>query len=168
MAPMVRPVPRRMGRRLVSPATKVILPPVVGFVLLAGNAATYLFVGAGRTESAFFLVVPSVVLFAAFAVGGFQLVRRAVNRTSDLVVAMFVAPVALILFGFFRGLDPGGLLLVYRAFDFLDYALAALIAIALVGAWRPVGPSRPARAGLVAGFLVALLARAPRARRPPA
>ncbi|TLZ68021.1 MAG: hypothetical protein E6K12_02625 [Methanobacteriota archaeon] len=168
MAPMVRPVPRRMGRRLVSPATKVILPPVVGFVLLAGNAATNLFVGAGRTESAFFLVVPSIVLFAAFAVGGFQLVRRTVNRTSDLIVAMFVAPVALILFGFFRGLDPGGLLLVYRAFDFLDYALAVLIAVAFVGAWRAVGPSRPARAALVTGFLVALLASTPMAWNTPA
>src|SRR5256886_12035678 len=92
MAPMVRPVPRRMGRRLVSPATKVILPPVVGFVLLAGNASTNLFVGAGRTESAFFLVLPSIVLFAAFAVAGFQPRRPTRKRANPPAPSHVAAP----------------------------------------------------------------------------
>jgi hypothetical protein len=85
----------------------------------------------------------------------------------DLVVAMLVAPIALILFGFFRGLDPLGLTLVYRAFDFLDFALAILVAVAFVAAWSALR-SGPRRALLGVGFLAILLATTPMAWNTPA
>jgi hypothetical protein len=85
----------------------------------------------------------------------------------DLVVAMLVAPIALILFGFFRGLDPLGQVLVYRAFDFLDYALAVLVAVAFVAAWS-VLQMRPLRVLIAVGFLAALLATTPMAWNTPA
>src|SRR5216117_4521746 len=78
------------------------------------------------------------------------------------------ADLALIVFGFLRGLDPGGFLLVYRAFDFLDYALAVLIGVAFVAAWRGIGRSRAARAGLGVAFLAALLLTTPMAWNTPA
>jgi hypothetical protein len=168
IVPLARPAKRRIGRRIVSPVTRAILPPALGFVLLIGNASTNLFVGAVGTQPGFLPVLPSIVVFAAFAVAGFQLVRRTTNRTNDLVVSMLVSPIALILFGFLRGLDPGGLLLVYRAFDFLDYSLAVLIGVAFVAAWRGIGRSNPARALLVTGFLAALLATTPMAWNTPA
>jgi len=114
------------------------------------------------------LVLPSLLVFAAFAVGGLQILRRTTNRANDLIVSMLVAPVALIVFGFLRGLDPGGFLLVYRAFDFLDYALAVLIGVAFVAAWRGIGRSRAARAGLGVAFLAALLLTTPMAWNTPA
>src|SRR2546430_15986905 len=87
---------------------------------------------------------------------------------NDLIVSMLVAPVALILFGLLRGLDPERFLIVYRSVDFLDYAFAILIGVAFVADWRWLGPWRTAKAALLAGFLVALLATSPMARNTPA
>jgi len=168
IAPMARPAKRRIGRPIVGPATRLILPPAVGFFLLLENASAGLFVGTGETRPALLLVLPSLLVFAAFAVGGLQILRRTTNRANDLIVSMLVAPVALIVFGFLRGLDPGGFLLVYRAFDFLDYALAVLIGVAFVAAWRGIGRSRAARAGLGVAFLAALLLTTPMAWNTPA
>jgi hypothetical protein len=168
IAPMARPVRRRIGRRIVSPATKAVLPPALGLAAMLGNASTNLFVGTARTQPAFLQVLPALVVFAVSSVVGLQLVRRTTNRTNDLVVSMIAAPVALVLFGFLRGLDPGGLLLVYRALDFLDYALAILIAVAFVAAWRSLARFRPARAVLVTALLVSLLATTPMAWNTPA
>src|SRR2546427_10165986 len=81
---------------------------------------------------------------------------------------MLVAPVALILFGLLRGLDPESLLIVYRSVDFLDYALAILIGVAFVAAWRWLGPWRPAKAVFGAGLPAALLATTPMAWATPA
>src|SRR5256885_12636038 len=113
-------------------------------------------------------MLPAIAVLAAFAVTGYQLVRRTTNRANDLVVSMLVAPVALILFGLLRGLDPESLLIVYRSVDFLDYAFAILIGVAFVAAWRWLGPWRPAKAVLVAGLLAALLATTPMAWDTPA
>ena len=94
--------------------------------------------------------------------------RPAAERQRAPVAFAILAPVALIVFGFLRGLDPGGFLLVYRAFDFLDYALAVLIGVAFVAAWRGIGRSRAARAGLGVAFLAALLLTTPMAWNTPA
>jgi len=84
------------------------------------------------------------------------------------VISMLVAPVALILFGLLRGLDPEGLLILYRSIDFLDYAFAVLIGVAFVAAWRWLGPRRGAKAILFTGLLAALLATTPMAWNTPA
>src|SRR2546422_2664450 len=81
---------------------------------------------------------------------------------------MLAAPVALILFGLIRGLDPESLVIVYRSIDFLDYAFAALAGIGFVAAWNWLRPWRPARTALVAGFAAALLATTPMAWNAPA
>ena len=168
LASTARPAKSRIGRRLVSPVARAVLPPVLGFALLLGNASTNLFVGTATTQPAFFQVLPAIVVFAAFGVSGFQLTRRTTNRANDLMVSMIVAPVALIVFGMLHGLDPEGLLLVYRAFDFLDYALAVLIAVAFVAAWKGLARFRPARAFLMTGLVLSLIATAPMAWNTPA
>src|SRR5207247_10100148 len=123
-------------------------PPVLVFALLLATASTHLFVGTATSQPPFSQVRPALVVFAAFGVSGFQLTRRTTNRANVLMVSMIVAPVALIVFGMLHGLDPEGLLLVYRAFDFLDYALAVLIAVAFVAAWNGLARLRPAPAFL--------------------
>lgn len=162
IGPTFRPQKRRFGHGKVGAAAKAILPPAIGFALLLGNASTSLFVGTITTPPAFLEEMPSLLVLAAFGIGGFVLVRRTTNRMGDLVVAMLVAPIALILFGFFRGLDPLGQVLVYRAFDFLDYALAILVAVAFVAVWGALR-MRPLRVLLAVGFLAALLATTPMA-----
>ena len=59
-------------------------------------------------------------------------------------------------------------MLVYRALDFLDYALAILIAVAFVAAWKSLARFRLARATLVTGLLVSLIATTPMAWNTPA
>jgi hypothetical protein len=162
IGPAFRPQKGRFGHGKVAAAAKAALPPAIGFALLLGNASTSVFVGTTSTSPAFLQGMPPLLVLAALCIGGFVLVRRTTNRMGDLVVAMLVAPIALILFGFFRGLDPLGQVLVYRAFDFLDYALAVLVAVAFVATWSALRAG-PWRALLGAGFLAALLATTPMA-----
>jgi len=136
--------------------------------VVLGNARNGLFAGAVGTQSALLEMLPAIGVLAAFAVAGYQLVRQTTNRTNDLVISMLVAPVALILFGLLRGLDPEGLLILYRSIDFLDYAFAVLIGVAFVAAWRWLGPWRPAQGVLLAGLLAAALATTPMAWNTPA
>jgi len=168
IAPMSRPARVRVGRRLVSPATHVILPPAVGVVVILANAQGSLFAGALPTQPAFLALLPAFAVLTAFVLAGYQLVRRTSNRANDLVTSMLVAPVAMVLFGFLRGLDAQSLVIVYRSFDFLDYALALLAAVAFVAAWKGLRPRRAARLALVGGFLAALLATTPMAWNTPA
>src|SRR5438093_1564561 len=163
-----RPARPRVGRRFVSPVARGILVPAIGILVVLGNARNGLFAGAVGTQSALLEVLPAIGVLAAFAVAGYQLVRRTTNRTNDLVVSMLVAPVALIVFGLLHGLDPEGLLILYRSIDFLDYAFAVLIGVAFVAAWRWLGPRKGAKAVLVVGLLVALLATTPMAWNTPA
>ena len=168
IVPMGRPARPRIGRRFVSPVARGILVPAIGILVVLGNARNGLFAGAVGTQFGLLQMLPAIGVLAAFAVGGYQLARRTTNRINDLVVAMLVAPVALILFGLLRGLDPESLLILYRSVDFLDYAFAILIGVAFVAAWRWLGSWRPAKAVLVAGFLAALLSTTPMAWDTPA
>ncbi len=168
VAPMGRPASLRLGRRLVSPATRAMVPPAIGVAVVLGNAWTSLFAGAVGTQPGLLAVLPAIGVLAAFVLAGYQIVRRTTNRVNDLVVSMLVAPVALVLFGFLRGLDPGGLVIVYRSFDYLDYAFAVLIAIGFVAAWKRLRASRSGRTALVTGFLAAVLATTPIAWNTPA
>lgn len=168
IAPMGRPARLRVGQRFVSPVARGILVPAIGFLVVLGNAQRGLFAGAIGTQSGLLQMLPAIGVLAAFAVAGYQHVRRTTNRTNDLVVSMLVAPVALILFGLLRGLDPESLLIVYRSVDFLDYAFAILIGVAFVAAWRWLGPRRAAKAVLLTGFLAALLGTTPMAWNTPA
>ena len=168
IAPMGRPATLRLGQRFVSPLARGILVPAIGVLVVLGNARNGLFAGAIGTQSGLLQMLPAIGVLAAFALAGYQLVRRTTNRANDLVVSMLVAPVALILFGLLRGLDPESLLIVYRSVDFLDYAFAILIGVAFVAAWRWLGPWPPAKAVLVAGLLGTLLATTPMAWDTPA
>lgn len=163
LLPVALPRRRRTDRRRASPVARAAIPPALGLLVVLGNRGNGLFVGAAGTQPGLLSVLPAVLVFAAFAVAGFQLLRRTTNRMADVVAAMLVAPIALTLLGLLRGLDATGLTLVYRAFDFMDYAVAALVAVAFVAAWRGLRPVKPARGLLAAGFLATLLATTPMA-----
>lgn len=163
IASMARPAKRRIGRRLVTPVSRAILPPVIAVAVLVANARTSIFTGVLGTQPAFLWILPAIAVVAALAVVGYQMVRRTSNRANDLIVSMLIAPVALILFGFFRGLDPQSLVIVYRSVDFWDYALAVLVGVAVAAAWKALRPRRYARAALAMGLLAVLLATTPMA-----
>lgn len=168
LASMARPVRVRIGQRLVRPVTHVLLPPAVAIAGVLANSRTSLFAGTLSTQPGLLGILPPIAALAAFALVGYQLVRRTTNRGATLVLAMLVAPVALVLFGLLRGLDPLSLIVVYRSFDFLDYALAILVGVAFAAAWKFLRPWPVGRAVLAAGFLALLLATTPMAWDTPA
>ncbi len=158
---MTRPASVRTGARLVRPAGPILFVPVVAFAALLVNARMDLFAGVLETQPALEPIMVAVVALVAFAFLGYQLLRRTANRFSDLVIAMGIAPVALVLFAFLRGLDGLSQVLVYRSFDFLDYGLAVAVGAGFALVWRRLRRRDAARLLLAAGFLGILLATTP-------
>ena len=100
----------------------------LAFAAVLVNARLDLFAGVVGTQPALETVFPAAAVVVVFAFLGYQLVRRTTNRMNDLLVAMAVAPVALVLFAFLRGLDALSQTLVYRSFDFLGYTFRGRLA----------------------------------------
>ncbi len=157
---MARPVPMRPGARAVHPVGPILLVPAVAFAVLLANAQTDLFAGVVETQSAFLPILPAVAALVALAFLGYQLLRRTANPLTDLVLAMGIAPVALVLFAFLRGLDGLSQVLVYRSFDFVDYGLAVAVGVGFVYAWHRLRRA-PAQLVLGAALLSVLLATTP-------
>ena len=164
---MSRPAPLRPGASLVRPAGPILFVPAAAFLALLANARTDLFAGVLPTQPALLPVLSAVAALVALAFVGYQLLRRTANRATDLVLAMGIAPVALVLFAFLRGLDGLSQVLVYRSFDFLDYGLAVVVGVGFAYAWHRLRRTS-ARLVLGAAFLGALLATTPIAWNPQA
>ena len=165
---MTRPRTPLPGRRLVRPVGPILIVPAAAFAALLLNARIDLFAGVLPTQPALEPVLVAVVALVALAFPGYQLLRRTASPLADVVVAMGIAPVALVLFAFLRGLDGLSQVLVYRSFDFLDYGLAVAVGVGLAFAWTRLRAHQGARLALAAGLLVVLLATTPIAWNPQA
>jgi hypothetical protein len=163
LAPAWRAVSVRPGRRRLLPPGRILLVPAFALAGAVVNERTDLFAGTLQTQAGFIELLPAVLILAGFAGLGYRVMRRTSNRMNDLVLSTAVAPIALALFGFLRGLDIFSLYVVYRSFDFLDYALALLAGVGLAFAWRRLGKRRVAGVGLAVVFMGALLATTPMA-----
>ena len=151
------------GERLVRPAGPILLVPFLALAAILVNGRTELFAGVLPTQPALEPVLLAAAVLVALAFLGYQLVRRTTNRAGDVLFAMAASPLALVVFSFLRGLDGLSQVLVYRRFDFLDYALAVLVGIGFAYAWRRLHPSNAARLALGATLVVVLLATTPMA-----
>ena len=158
---MARPKALAPGARLVRPVGPILIVPVAAFAALLVNARTDLFAGVLTTQPALEPILIAVAALVALAFPGYQLLRRTANPLADVVLAMGIAPVALVLFAFLRGLDGLSLVLVYRSFDFLDYGLAVVVGVGLAYAWLRLRRRDGLRIALAAGLLVVLLATTP-------
>lgn len=160
LARVARPA-ARTGRRVVTPIGPVLVIPAVTFGGLLLNERTKVFAGTLGTQPPFVSsVLPAIAVLAAFVIVGYQAVRRTANRANDLVVAILAAPAAVITFGFLRGLDPLSFALVYRSFDYLDFALAILAGVGVAVAWARVR-RQVSRIGLAVLLVASLLATTP-------
>ncbi len=164
---MTRPKALTPGTRIVRPGGPILIVPVVAFAALLVNARTDVFAGVLKTQAALEPILVAVAALVAVAFLGYQLLRRTANPLSDAVLAMGIAPVALVLFAFLRGLDGLSLVLVYRSFDFLDYGLAVAIGAGVAFAWNRLRRHDGARLALAAGLVVVLLATTPIAWNTP-
>ncbi len=158
---MTRPSKSRPGAARVRPAGPILVVPILAFAAILLNARTELFVGVLPTQPALEPILLAATVLVVFAFLGYQLLRRTANRMVDVLVAMGIAPVALILFAFLRGLDGLSQVLVYRSFDFVDYGLALAVGVGFALAWVRLRGHDAARLGLAAGLLAVLLATTP-------
>ncbi len=165
---MARPRPVPPGAPILRPVGPILVVPALAFAALLVNVRTDLFAGVLQTQPALEPVMVAALAIVAFAFPGYQLLRRTANPGIDLVLAMGIAPVALVLFAFLRGLDGLSQTLIYRSFDFLDYGLAVAVGVGFVFAWSRVRGHDAARLALGAGFLIVLLATTPIAWQPQA
>ena len=158
---MARPTPRRVGERLVRPMGPILAVPLLAFAAILVNTRTDLFVGVLPTQPALEPVLLAATVLVVFGFLGYQLLRRTASPLTDVALAMGIAPVALVLFAFLRGLDGLSQVLVYRSFDFLDYGLAVAVGVGFALVWARLRGRDAARLVLVAGFLAVLLATTP-------
>ncbi len=158
---MTRPSRTRPGAALVRPAGPILVVPVLAFAAILLNAHTELFVGVLPTQPALEPVMLAAAVLVVFAFLGYQLLRRTANRMTDVLVAMGIAPVALVLFAFLRGLDGLSQVLVYRSFDFVDYGLALATGVGFAVVWVRLRKRDAARLVVAAGFVAVLLATTP-------
>ena len=158
---MARPTPRRVGERLVRPMGPILAVPLLAFAAILVNTRTDLFVGVLPTQPALEPVLLAATVLVVFGFLGYQLQRRTASPLTDVALAMGIAPVALVLFAFLRGLDGLSQVLVYRSFDFLDYGFAVAVGVGFALVWARLRGRDAARLVLVAGFLAVLLATTP-------
>jgi hypothetical protein len=158
---MTRPSPRRIGERLVRPAGPILAVPVLAFAAILVNARTDLFAGVLQTQPALEPVLLAATVLVVLGFLGYQLLRRTANPLTDVILAMGIAPVALVLFAFLRGLDGLSQVLVYRSFDFVDYGLAVAVGSGFALLWSRLRRLHSARVALAAGLVIVLLATTP-------
>lgn len=148
----------RGATRHVNAALLVPAATLGAFLL---NRDTRVFAGTLPTQDAFLAVVPALAFLGVLAAIGFGVVRATDNRARPFLVAILLAPLAVIAFAFLRGLDPLSFGLVYRSLDYLDLGFALAAGVGLAVLWRSA--RRPFRAVLAVAFVAALLATTPMA-----
>lgn len=113
------------------PLLKVLIPVIAaGLILL--NYFRPIFPGIPGTGSSILLfAVPYLLLVPAIWYGSESLMTRGKTYT-PLLLALILAPLSMMMFGFLRGLDPTSYTVIYRTFDFLDLGLAALFGAGLI------------------------------------
>jgi hypothetical protein len=163
-----RPARMRPGSSFVAPSARAFVVPAIAFGGIVLNAQAGVFAGAAATRPLLLdTVLPGFLVLAAFVVVGWHAVRRTQNGANDLVLASLAAPAGLALYGFLRGLDPFSLAIVYRAFDFMDFAFAVLAGVGFVVLAAQLPRRRSGGAALGALFATALVATTPLAWDTP-
>jgi hypothetical protein len=150
----VGPAPPRPSSRTLGRAAWLL--PLAGVVVVVANARRAVFPGTLPTTPFLLVLLVPLAVLAAPAVGGWRILRTTASGGRP-AAPLALAALAVIAFALLRGLDPLSFALVYRTVDFLDFAWAGLVGVALLA--RPVSRRRRAVLGTV--FLAALLATLP-------
>lgn len=104
----------------------------LSFCMLALNHYKRLFAGTVLTKAEFLYAMIPFFFLMFIILAGLIMMGTKKNRFRPLVFSMLFAPLTVMLFGIFKGLDPITFNLVYRAFDFLDFAFAIFAGIGIV------------------------------------
>lgn len=101
-----------------------ILIVIIGIGILYINSRVSLFASAPKTTGTLLdLMIPYFIL-AMMGMAGFNLLRYSKFKYKTMIIAMFFAPLTLILFSSLRGLDIYNFTLTFRSYNFIDIPLA--------------------------------------------
>lgn len=123
-------------RRLASLLDQKTLFLLGALLLVLLNFQRPLFPATVTTSPLLLGIAVAYVPLALLALGGMNLYRLSEAPQKGLVLALFLAPLTVMLFALFRGLDPLSHVLLYRSIDFLDFGLALGIGTVLVHRMR--------------------------------
>jgi hypothetical protein len=108
-----------------------VLVLVLGIGTLYINSRIHVFTGAQMTSSALLRLMFPYLVLAVIGLVGFNVLRYSKFPKRHLVVAMFLAPLCVMLFSALRGLDIFGFMVAYRSYNFIDIPMAITAGVGL-------------------------------------
>lgn len=99
--------------------------------LLYLNSKTSIFTAAPMTTPRLLNMIVPYALLGILAVAGLNIIRYSRFPNKTIILATTITPLALMMFSALRGLDIFNFTLTYRAFNFIDIALAILVGVAV-------------------------------------
>jgi hypothetical protein len=108
-----------------------VLVLVLGIGTLYLNSRIHVFTGAQMTSDALFRLMFPYLMLAVIALIGFNVLRYSKFLKRHLIVALFLAPLCLMLFSALRGLDLFGFMIAYRSYNFIDIPMAITAGVGL-------------------------------------
>ena len=118
---------RKVGLSCIFDEKVLIL--VIGIGVLYLNARLKLFTGGVSTTDVLLNLMLPYFLLAIIGIMGFNVLRYSLFPMRYLLVAMFLAPLSLMLFGMLRGFDIFSFNLVYRSYSFMDIPMAIVCGV---------------------------------------
>jgi len=108
-----------------------VLVLVLGIGTLYVNSRIHVFTGAQMTSDALFRLMFPYLALAVIGLIGFNVLRYSKFPKRHLVVALFLAPLCMMVFSALRGLDLFGFMVAYRSYNFIDIPLAITAGVGL-------------------------------------
>jgi len=109
-----------------------VLVLIIGIGTLYLNSKIDLFVGGTMTSDLLLRLMLPYLVLAVIATMGFNVIRYTRFPNRYIVVAMFLAPITVMVFALLHGLDIFGFTLVYRSYNFMDIPLALAVGVGFV------------------------------------
>jgi hypothetical protein len=101
-----------------------ILALVIGIAALYFNSKFHIFLGGPLTSDTFLRLLLSYMVLLIFGMMGLNVIRYTKFQHRYFVIAMFLAPISVMVFALLRGLDVFNLTIVYRSYNFIDIPMA--------------------------------------------
>jgi hypothetical protein len=108
-----------------------VLVLAAGIGALYLNSKVHIFTGGTLTSDALLRLMFPYLALAVLALAGFNVMRYAKFPGRHLVVGLFLAPLAMMLFSALKGLDLFGFMIAYRSYNFIDIPLAIAAGVGL-------------------------------------
>lgn len=108
-----------------------VLVLILGIFVLYLNSKVQLFVGGPLTSGLLLKLLLPYLILIVLGMMGLNVIRYTRFQYRYLVVAMFLAPICVMIFAMLRGLDVFDFMLVYRSYNFIDIPLAVACGIGI-------------------------------------